>query len=128
MWNLVRSHFWQIVRYGVSGGASAVVEIVSYLVLLKAGTWYITASVIAFVLSYITAFLLHKYVVFQKNDDFFKHLGRHMAVEGLNLIATNVMLYIMVEHTLIGAEWGKVIVMGLGVVWNFLLFKFLVFV
>lgn len=103
-------------------------EIGVYLLLLHWGVWYIAASVIAFVLSYITAFFLHKYIVFKKPDDFFKHLKRHLTVEGFNVIATNVLLFVLVEYTPLGEEWSKLITMGLGVMWNFVLFKFLVFV
>lgn len=121
-------HAQQLVLYAVSGGTSAVVELGVYLLLIRWGVWYIAASVVAFLLSYITAFLFHKYIVFKKNDDFFKHLKRHLAVEGFNLIATNVLLFVLVERTSLGEEWSKILTMGLGATWNFLLFKFLVFV
>lgn len=123
-----KRHAQQLLLYGISGGTSAVVEIGVYLLLLHWGVWYIAASVIAFVLSYITAFFLHKYIVFKKPDDFFKHLKRHLTVEGFNVIATNVLLFVLVEYTPLGEEWSKLVTMGLGVVWNFVLFKFLVFV
>lgn len=103
-------------------------ELTTYLLLLHWGTWYIGASVVAFVLSYITTFTLHKYIVFKKPDDFMKHLQRHFSVEMFNLLATNILLFVLVEHTALGEEWSKIITMGLGASWNFLLFKFLVFV
>ena len=121
-------HARQILLYLLSGGTSALVELGSYLVLLHWRIWYIAASVIAFFLSYITAFFLHKYLVFKKPEDFFKHLKRHLTVEGFNVLATNALLYILVEHTPIGEEWGKLVTMGIGAAWNFVLFKFLVFV
>ena len=128
MFTLIRSHIMQIALYGISGATSAVVEIGVYLLLIRQGVWYIAASVIAFVLSYVTAFFLHKYIVFKKSEDFFKHLRRHMSVEGFNVLATNALLYVLVENTPLGEEWSKLITMGLGVTWNFLLFKFLVFI
>ena len=128
MMESLKHHAHQIFLYLLSGGTSAVVELGTYLLLLKWRVWYITASVIAFVLSYITAFFLHKYLVFKKPEDFFKHLKRHLTVEGFNVLATNILLYVLVEHTPIGAQWGKFLTMGLGAAWNFVLFKFLVFV
>ncbi len=124
----LRRHAHQIFFYLLSGGTAAMLEIGTYLLLLHWGVWYISASIIAFVLSYITVFFLHKYLVFKKPKDFFKHLKRHLAVEGFNLLATNILLYVLVEHTSIGEEWGKFLTMGLGATWNFFLFKFLVFV
>lgn len=121
-------HAKQILLYILSGGTGAVVEIVSYLLLLRWGMWYIGASVIAFVLSYVTAFTLHKYIVFKKPDDFLKHLKRHLTVEVFNLLVTNILLFVLVEYTQLGEEWSKILTMGLGATWNFLLFKFLVFV
>ncbi|OGJ59870.1 hypothetical protein A2881_01915 [Candidatus Peribacteria bacterium RIFCSPHIGHO2_01_FULL_55_13] len=125
---LFRHHAKQILLYILSGGTGAVVELTTYLLLLHWGTWYIGASVVAFVLSYITTFTLHKYIVFKKPDDFMKHLQRHFSVEMFNLLATNILLFVLVEHTALGEEWSKIITMGLGASWNFLLFKFLVFV
>jgi putative flippase GtrA len=121
-------HAKQILLYILSGGTGALVEIGSYLLLLQYGMWYIEASIIAFILSYITAFTLHKYLVFKKPDDFLKHLKRHFAVEMFNLVATSILLFTLVEYTPLGKEWSKFLTMGLGAAWNFLLFKFLVFV
>lgn len=123
-----KKHAHQLLLYGISGGTSAVVEIGVYLLLLHWGVWYITASVAAFVLSYITAFFLHKYIVFKKPENFWKHLKRHLGVELFNVLASNVLLFALVEYTPLGEEWSKIITMGLGVMWNFVLFKFLVFV
>lgn len=128
MTDSLRRHAHQILLYLLSGGASAVVEIGVYLILLRWNVWYIAASVLAFVLSYITAFFLHKYLVFKKPDDFFKHLKRHLTVEGFNVLATNILLFVLVEYTALGEEWSKLLTMGLGAAWNFVLFKFLVFV
>jgi putative flippase GtrA len=121
-------HARQITLYFISGGIGALVEIGSYLLLLRTGMWYLAASVIAFLLSYITSFLLHKYLVFGRPEDFLKHLRRHAAVEGFNVFATNIVLFMLVEHLHVSAEWAKPITMGLGAMWNFVLFKFLVFV
>ncbi|MBM3228233.1 GtrA family protein [Candidatus Peribacteria bacterium] len=128
MRDTLKRHAHQILLYLISGGASAVVEIGVYLLLLRWHVWYITASVAAFFLSYITAFALHKYIVFRKPEDFIKHLKRHLGVEGFNVLAGNALLFLLVEHTPIGEEWGKILTMGLGAAWNFVLFKFLVFV
>ncbi|TSC60077.1 MAG: hypothetical protein Greene041662_251, partial [Candidatus Peregrinibacteria bacterium Greene0416_62] len=124
----VHHHAKQIFLYILSGGTGAVVEIVSYLLLLRWGMWYISASVIAFVLSNATAFALHKYIVFKKPDDFLRHLKGHLTVEGFNFLVTNLLLFVLVEYTQLGEEWSKILTMGLGAAWNFLLFKFLVFV
>lgn len=123
-----RHHAKQIVLYIFSGGTGALVEIATYLLLLHWGMWYIESSIISFVLSYITAFALHKYIVFRKTADFLKHLKRHFTVEMFNLVATNALLFVLVEHTALGEEWSKILTMILGATWNFLLFKFLVFV
>lgn len=123
-----KAHLRQFLLYIVSGGTSAIVEFGSYVLLLRIEVWYIVASVIAFILSYITAFLLHKYIVFRKPEDFLKHLRRHAAVEASNILVGIALLYVFVEYFGLGEEWGKIITMGLGVLWNFVLFKFLVFV
>ncbi len=128
MTDTFKRHAHQIFLYLLSGGTGALVEIGTYLVLLHWRVWYITASIIAFVLSYITAFFLHKYIVFKKPDDFLRHLKRHLTVEGFTFLVTNLLLFVLVEYTQLGEEWSKILTMGLGAVWNFMLFKFLVFV
>ena len=128
MLHIFRAHGRQFAFYLLSGSTAAVVEFGSYLLLLHWHVWYITASVVAFVLSYITGFSLHKYFVFQKPDDFFKHFRRHASVEVCNAVMMNILLFLLVENLHIEKELGKFLTMGLGVGWNFLLFKFLVFV
>ncbi len=128
MTDTLKRHAHQLFLYLLSGGTGAVVELGTYLLLLHWRVWYITASVVAFALSYITAFFLHKYIVFKKPEDFFKHLKRHLTVEGFNVLAINALLYCLVEYSPLGEEWSKILTMGLSAAWNFMLFKFLVFV
>lgn len=128
MFHLIKTHARQLVLYLLTGCTGAVVEFGSYLLMLRNGMWYITASAIAFVFAYITVFLMHKYIVFKRPESFLKHLWRHASVEGLNLVLSTILLYIMVEKMHFSEEWAKFLTMGLAAAWNFLLYKFLVFV
>lgn len=128
LWNRHRQHALQLTLYLVTGVASAAVDYAAYLAFFWLGMWYILASIISFVFSFATAFLLHKYLVFKRSKTFWKHLSRHLSVEGVNLVATTLLLYAMVENGLMSEELAKLVSMGCVAFWNFFIFKFIVYV
>jgi len=124
----MKKHLGQFALYIVSGSAAAVMDLGSYLLFLHLDIWYLAASVMSSVLGFITAFLLHKYIVFKKTESFKKHLGRYFVVDIINTIVSTLLLFAFVEWFGIGEEIAKVIAMGSVVLWNFFIYKFVVYV
>lgn len=124
----LRRHLPQFSLYVLSGGTAAVVDFGSYALLLHLGIWYVTATMASGTLGFITTFLMNKFVAFRKNADFWKHLVRFAIVDGANILVGTIVLYGLVEGLGMEKQMAKLIVMGMVVCWNFLLYKFFVYV
>ena len=122
------AHIGTFAKYILSGSAAAVADIGSYFLLYSLGIWYIAASVISGVLGFSTAFLLHKYVVFGKRASFLRHLAKYFTVDMINLAITTGFLYILVDMMEFDPRPAKLVALIPVVLWNFFLYKFVVYV
>jgi putative flippase GtrA len=118
----------QFIKYLFTGGSAAAIDIGSYLIFVHLGIYYITASVMSGVLGFLSAFLLHKYIAFQKRENIGNHFVRYCLLGLWNLFATNAVLYIAVQYLHVPEDIAKVIANASVVLWNFFLYKFLVYV
>lgn len=121
-------HLTKFAVYLCSGCTAAVVDIGIYFLLLHVGVWYIVANVVGGVLGFFTAFLMHKFIVFQKKDDFLRHLGRYFIVDMVNTGIVTGLLYLLVDMADIDAAPAKFIAIAPMVLWNFFVYKFLVYI
>lgn len=121
-------HTRQFATYVCCGLTAAAVDFGSFSLLLQRGTWYVAASVTGSVLGFCTAFLCHKYIVFQKRKRFFTHLSKYFAVDVISTTLATLILYALVEELGLPKELAKAISIGSVVCWNFLLYKFFVYV
>ena len=124
----LRRHLGQFSLYVLSGGTAAVVDFGSYAIFIRLGVWYLAASVISSTLGFFTTFLLNKYAVFRRGNDFLRHLGRFFIVDMANTAASTGVLYLLVDSMGVEKQLAKLIAMGMVVLWNFFVYKFLVYV
>jgi putative flippase GtrA len=124
----IHRHIGQFSLYVLSGGTAAIVDFGSYAIMIRVGVWYIAASVISSTLGFFTTFLLNKYVVFMRREEFLKHLSRFFIVDVLNTVASTLVLYGLVDGLGVEKQIAKIIAMGMVVLWNFFIYKFLVYV
>ncbi|MFA6523270.1 MAG: bifunctional glycosyltransferase family 2/GtrA family protein [Candidatus Peribacteraceae bacterium] len=118
----------QFLRYLASGGTAAALELLSYKLLLILGVHYLVATPTSAIVGIVSAFLLHKYLVFRKKERFFHHAFRYGILTVWNILAQILIVYVLVDHLSIGPMWAKVIGIGVVVSWNFFFYKFLVYV
>ncbi len=121
-------HIRQYAKYLACGGTAAVVDFGIYFLLLRLDVWYPIANVIGGVLGFFTLFLLHKYVVFQKRDSFLRHLKRYFAVDMVNLFIITILLYFLVDMGGLDERLAKFVAFAPVVLWNFFVYKFLVYI
>ena len=127
----MRQYFPYLTTFAVyvfSGCIAAVADIGSYFLLLHFGAWYITANIIGGIAGFCTAFLMHKFIVFKKKNDFLRHLGRYFVVDMFNLVIITTLLYILVDFVGIDEGAAKFIALAPMVLWNFFVYKFLVYI
>ena len=120
--------FRQFVRYFIGGCIANGVDIGGFLMLHWLGTYYLWATFISGLAGFLSAFLLHKYFVFQKKDNHVQHFVRFALLGLFNIIAVAAVLYMCVEWVGIPEEVSKVIANASQVLWGFLLMKFLVYI
>ncbi len=118
----------QFIFYLASGVSAAVVDFGMYYLLLYLGAWYVTANLVGGVLGFFAAFLLNKYAVFHKNNDFMKHLGRYFVVDLFNVLLLTLIMYVLVDFWSVDPRISKVISYIPVILWNFFVYKFFVYV
>ena len=118
----------QFMVYVGSGGTAAFLNYTTYLLLLWSGIYYLYASTTSEVVGFFSAFLLHKYVVFRKSGQMQRHFGRYCLLSTINFVILTGILYALVEYLSISEESSKLIAMALVVLWNFVAYKFFVYV
>ncbi|MCF7844861.1 MAG: GtrA family protein [Kiritimatiellales bacterium] len=121
-------HLSKFIMYFLSGVTAAVADLGSYLLMLHLSVWYILASVLSGVIGFFTAFLLNKYFVFKKKSDFKKHLGRYFLVDMTNLAFITGFLFILVDYWGMDPGIAKFVAMAPVVLWNFFVYRFVVYV
>ena len=124
----IGNHLRQFALYALSGCTAMLMDFGSYFLMLHLHTWYIVASLISGCVGFFTAFLLQKYVVFKRNDDFLRHLRRYFCVDMGNNLVTTGLLYVLVQHLFLDPRPARLIAIAPVVLWNFLIYKMFVYV
>ncbi len=123
-----KNMFGQFLRYLLSGGTAFVLDFGSYFLLLNVGVWYVTANVVGNILGSFGAFLLHKYLVFEKKDKTAEHFVRYCIMNLVNAAAQTILLYMLVEYARLDEGDAKFLSWAITTFWNFFLYKFFVYV
>ena len=121
-------HLKKFSMYVLSGCTAVLVDIVSYFFLIHVGMWYIGASVLSDILALIMAFLLHKYVVFQKHETFMRHFCRYVVVDVINMVIITGILYGLVDIWGADPRSAKIVALVPAMLWNFFVYKLVVYV
>ncbi|PIR50205.1 hypothetical protein COU79_00705 [Candidatus Peregrinibacteria bacterium CG10_big_fil_rev_8_21_14_0_10_54_7] len=124
----ISPHTKQFALYIFSGGLAFVADYGSYLLMLQAGMWYVTANLWANVIGFFATFFLHKFITFRTEGDPFNHFIRYCVMTAISVAGQTAVLYALVEFGNIGEEFAKIISMGIVVLWNFFLYKRFVYV
>jgi putative flippase GtrA len=123
-----KTHLPKFALYLISGLSATGLNYGSYLFILNLEIYYVTASFISEIIGFFSAFLLHKYFVFQKKGNMASHFVRYLTLGIFNTIAISTILFISVEYMGIPEEIGKLIGIGTVVIWNFFFYKFFVYI
>ncbi len=127
-YNTLHPHIPQLLRYLMSGGSAAALELGSFQLMQTAGLWYLAAGIISSCVGLLSAFTFHKYFVFQKKENTGSHVVRYLILQGLNALAQVGLLFVFVEYFGVAPFLGKILAIGVVVSWNFFLYKFFVYV
>lgn len=122
----------EIIRYIIAGGTVTVTNAVGYLLLLQLGVVYTVANIISLIVSKSVGYLMNKFFVYHSHNDSiwetFLELVRFVIARGFTGLVDFVGLIILVEMLGVGERIGKIIVMLLVMVLNYVLGKKAVFI
>lgn len=122
----------EIIRYIIAGGTVTVTNAVGYLLLLQLGVVYTVSNIISLIVSKSVGYLMNKFFVYHSHNDnlweTFLELVRFVIARGFTGVVDFVGLIILVEMLGVGERIGKIIVMLLVMVLNYVLGKKAVFI
>ncbi len=127
VYHRVRPHAPQFLKYLLSGGTAAFLELSSYQLMLMTGLWYLGAATISSGVGLISAFILHKYFVFGKKENTRSQVIRYIILQGMNALAQIAFVFLFVEFFGIHEFMAKILGIGVVVSWNFFLYKLFVY-
>lgn len=117
----------QLPLYFLGGCFAALIDIGGFLLLFSSGVWYIGASLISGSFAFVFAFLFQKYVVFQSGGSSPLQFLRYCCLALWNVTVVTMVLALLVEWGGVPEEIAKVISNTSVVLWNFFLYKFVIY-
>lgn len=120
--------FAQFRRYVIVGLASFVLEYGLFALCLKGLGWsYLAANTLVYPVVCLVNFALNRQWTFAASGNVLAQALRYLALLAFNLVAGNAVLYLLCDGLGVDALIAKIAVMALIVLWNFGIYKWLVY-
>lgn len=120
----------QIIKFGLIGTLNFIIDLLIYLFLTRQlSIYYILAHIIAFLFANSISFILNKNFAFQDNNQekiFIKYL-KFLSLTIFSLFISAVILFTTVHYLKILDIYGKIIGTIVAAIWNFVMYKLIVF-
>ena len=118
----------QFIKYVITGGLSAGVEL-SLIYALKefAHLAVVTANTAAYSGGFCISFLLNKYWSFNSKEHFVRQLLMYGVLFAINLSMSDGLMYLLTSTTSIHYMILKLFVMGIIILWNFVIYKKIIY-
>lgn len=91
---------YRIIRFLISGGSAATVDIaVLWILEEKFDMWYLTASVLAFLVAFLVSFFLQKFWTFRdaNKEGMHRQMVVYFTVSVINLCLNTLLMYVFVD-------------------------------
>ena len=124
----IYSRFRNLILYGVIGAFTASLDFVVFTLLSRyAGLHYVVANCIGVVTGICTSFLLNRAYNFKVKDDSVRRFVIFLCVGLSGMLLSNLILLVCIERLGLGKTLSKLLSIGLVVVFQFLLNKYITF-
>jgi len=118
----------QFLKYLVTGILSAGTEYSIFIILMNCiNMWYIFANIPAYFTGFWISFLLNRFWSFKSKVNFRKQLFQYFILFSINLGVQSLFLFLLTHLIGIPSSISKIFVMGLIVLWNFIIFKKIIY-
>ncbi len=118
----------QFLRYLGSGGAAAVLTVLSYALFIHIGIEYVIATPISDIVGLLCTFFFHKYFVFGKKERIIPHAFRYAVLQILNTIVQTVFVYLCVQYLGMDKVLARILSIAFCVPVNFFAYKYFVYI
>jgi len=114
-------------KYLVSGCSAALVEYVVFLVLNYLSAIVLISNSVSFISGLTISFILNKIWVFSNKEKSKFQLIAYLALALINLMISNVLIWLLVEDLNIPSIISKLLAMGIIAIWNYGFFSKFIF-
>ncbi len=117
------------IKFLISGGSAATVEYFIFIFLqhFLGNEGLIASQTISLLSGFVISFALNKQWVFKSGGNTHVELAKYGMLLGVNLVITNILMYVMVNYTEIEYWLAKIILMAMVATWNYFIFQKFVF-
>ncbi|MBX4200299.1 GtrA family protein [Candidatus Parcubacteria bacterium] len=128
--NILNSRYGRIIRYLISGGTAAVVDLgVLYILVHVLRVQYLISAVVGFIVAFGASFIMQKYFTFQEDskDRIPVELSTYLLVSLINLGLNTLGMYLSVDIMHLQYLGAQFIVNGILAIYSYFVYKYLVF-
>lgn len=102
--------FWELIKYGLSGLVSTLTDFAVYILLVNLSFGYVSASILARIVSVIIHFASNKYFTFsRRNRPDWKEIGKYLMVALFNLTASIFLIFLFTRYLSMGEVLAKIV-------------------
>lgn len=123
----------RFLNYLIVGGTAFFVEYGAFLVLQVLSVDLVVSQVMSFSMGLLVSFLGNRLITFNTGDKSSYSLnkgaqvGIYVTLACCNLVLSSLVIYVLVNHLSIVPAIAKILVMGMIVSWNYLIFNKIIF-
>lgn len=126
----IGARLYRLLRYLISGGTAAASNLLFLFLLVHFGhIHYLTASIIAFLLSAGVSFTMQKFWTFQDTvvKDMHQQFGRYVVALFINLALNTLLMYLLVERIGLWYVYAQILTTALVAISGYFVYKYFVF-
>jgi len=102
--------FRQVIKYSLTGIFSTIADFGTYILLINLSIGFVTASILARILSVLIHFSANKYFTFSYNEaPSLQEIGKYLIVVAFNLSASILLIYFFMQYFFMGEVAAKVL-------------------
>jgi putative flippase GtrA len=118
----------QFIKYGIAGLVSLAAELsLLYFFTEVVKLWYIYSNSLALFVALIINFSLNRFWVFCSQQSFVKQFVTSGTLFAINLVAENVLMYSLTDIAHLYYLFSKILTTGMSVLWDFFLYKYIIY-
>lgn len=117
----------QFFKYLISGTLAFMLEYSSFYILNKLGLWYVYSNSMAMVLGFFLSFFLNRNWSFKSQKNTLKQILMYGILFIINMGISNGLMFIFIEKLYILPPLAKLMAIGILVLWNFIIYKKVIF-